>query len=80
MVRVAQRGRFSLYVFDERGEPHHRPHRHVRWSDGDARVALPDLVLLIGGPLPKQARDLVQDYAAELIAAWNRLNPGREIE
>ncbi len=79
MVKVAQRGRFSVYVYDERGERHHRPHCHVRWSDGEARVALPTLERLAGDELPAAARKLVEDHAADLAAAWDRLNPGRTI-
>ena len=76
---MAQRGRFRIYVYDERGQPHHRPHCNVRWSDGDAQVALPSLVLLDGDPLPRAAWRLVNDHLADLVAAWNRLNPERPI-
>lgn len=79
MVRVAQRGRFSVYVYDERGERHHLPHCHVRWSDGEAQVELPGLERLKGDVLPATARRLVGEHVAELIAAWNRLNPERTI-
>ena len=79
VVRVARRGRFSVYVYDEQGERHHLPHCHVRWSDGEARVALPTLEVLAGGPLPAGARKLVEDYAAAIADAWDRLNPERTI-
>lgn len=75
MVKVAQRGRYSVYVYDERGERHHRPHCHVRWPDGEARVALPTLELLAGDDLPAAARELVEEHAVDLHEAWNRLNP-----
>lgn len=79
MVRVAQGGRFSVYVYDERGGRHHLPHCHVLWSDGEAQVELPNRVVLEGDVLPAGARRLVRDHVAEIIAVWNRLNPERTI-
>jgi hypothetical protein len=77
MVRVVQRGRFSVYVYDERGERHHRPHCHVLWSDGEASVDLRTLDVLAGDALPALARRLVEDHEADITAAWDRLNPRR---
>jgi hypothetical protein len=77
VVRVVQRGRFSVYVYDERGERHHEPHCHVRWSDGEATVGLRTLNVLAGAALPALARRLVEDHEAEINAAWDRLNPRR---
>ena len=79
MVRVVQRGRYSVYVYDESGEPHHRPHCHVHWSGEQTSVALSDLTVLAGPPLPAAARQLLWDHIDEIRAAWNRLNPGRPI-
>ena len=79
MVWVTQRGRFSLYVDVEQGGRHHLPPCHVRWPDGEAQVELPNLAWLEGDALPAMARRLVEDRAAELVAAWNRLNPERTI-
>lgn len=79
MVRVAQRGRFGVYVYDERGGRHHLPHCHVRWSDGGTQVEPPNLLPLEGDPLPVMARRLVEEHVADLVAAWNRLNPERRI-
>lgn len=78
-MRVLQRGRFRVYVYPEEGEPHHKPHCNVRWSDGDAQVELPTLDPIVGDPLPREARDLIFEGRAALIAAWNLLNPGRRI-
>jgi Domain of unknown function (DUF4160) len=79
MVRVVASGRFSVYVFAEEGQPHHLPHCHVRWSDGQAVVELPSRRRRSGHALPAAARQLLEDHAAEIEAAWNRLNPGRPI-
>jgi hypothetical protein len=80
MVRVAQRGRFAVYVYSEKGQRHHEPHCHVVWSDGAASVSLLSRERLIGDPLPRGARRLVDDSLAALKAEWNRLNPGRPVE
>jgi hypothetical protein len=76
---VAQRGRYSVYVYVEQGGRHHLPHCHVRWSDGEAQVELPNLAWLEGDAWPATARRLVEDHVADLVAAWNRLNPERTI-
>ncbi len=75
MVKAVQRGRFSVYVDDEAGESHHRPHCHVRWADGHASVTLPDFTVLRGPLLATAARDELDDHIDDLRAAWNRLNP-----
>lgn len=80
MVKVAQRGRFSVYVHREIGQPHHRPHCHVRWSEDEVRVTVPDAELLAGQKLPAAARELVNDSMPDITAAWNRLNPERPVQ
>ncbi|MHB8576078.1 MAG: DUF4160 domain-containing protein [Dehalococcoidia bacterium] len=77
MVRVATRGRFSIYVYAEIGQPHHLPHCDVRWSDGNAQVALRSRTVLVGGPLPAAAARLLYDEYDKICAAWDALNPGR---
>lgn len=79
MVKVVERGRYSVYVFDEARSPHHLPHCHVRWAGSSASVALWDFQVL-GGVLPASALGLLEDHADEIRAVWNRLNPGRPIE
>lgn len=68
-----------MHVFDETGVPHHPPHCHVRWPGGWIPVALPKLAILVDAELPKAAGQLLDDHIDEIIAAWNRLNPGRPI-
>ena len=80
MVWVVTRGRFSVHVYAEAGQPHHLPHCHVRWSDGSTQVALPTLRVLAGEELPRPGRELLLDHLGEVCAAWDRLNPGRSIE
>jgi hypothetical protein len=80
VVRVASRGKISVYVYAEGGQPHHLPHCNVRWPDGDAQVALPTLLKIIGDDLPAQARELLHDHLEDICALWNQLNPGRMIQ
>ena len=79
MVRVVNRGRFAVYVYAEVGQPHHLPHCHVRWSDGDAQVVLPTLRLLAGDTLPREAHRMLVEHVEEIIAAWECLNPERTV-
>lgn len=79
MVKVVQRGRFSIYVYAESGQPHHLPHCHVYWSDGESVIGLARLSVLSGPPLPAAARELLRDYLADAKRAWTRLNPGSPI-
>ena len=80
LVKVVQRGRFSVYVYREVGQPHHSPHCNVRWSDGDTQVELPTLRRIIGTPLPGEAQRLLAEYRDEIVAAWNQLNPERRTQ
>ena len=61
MVKVAERGGYSVHVYAEAGEPRHRPHCHVRWPEGWVAVTLPDLTVLAGAQLPPTALELLQD-------------------
>jgi hypothetical protein len=79
MVRVATRGRYSVYVYVETGQPHHLPHCDVQWPDGNTQVALPSLEIIVGDPLPALARELLYDDLERICAAWDELNPGRPI-
>jgi len=75
MVKVIDDGRFSVYVYDERGVQHHLPHCDVRWSDGSStQVALPSLTMIVGRPLPPAARQLLREHLESLYMKWAELN------
>lgn len=74
-MRVLTIGAVSVYVYDERGQPHMLPHCHVRWSGQDAVLALGTLTLLVG---PEPSKAVLEHLAANLEtlwAEWDRLNP-----
>jgi len=79
VVKVAQRDRFSIYVYSELGQPHHLPHCHISWPDGESVVDLALLSVLQGDPLPGAARELLREHQAQVKRAWTSLNPGRPI-
>jgi hypothetical protein len=74
VVKVVERGRFRVYVYEEIDERHHLPHCHVFWADGRSVVRLDRLELLAGRPLPRAARELLQEYQDDLLDAWARIN------
>ena len=78
-MKVLDDGRFSVYVYREIEQPHHLPHCHVRWADGETVVALPLLQVIVGDPLPTTARQLLLDELEEVCAAWNEINIERTI-
>ena len=78
-VKVVEQSGFRVYVYREIGQPHHLPHCNVRWSDGDTQVELPTLTPIIGTPLPRGARQLLDVERESIVAAWNLLNPERSI-
>jgi hypothetical protein len=71
MVRVVTQGRYRIYVYQESGAPHHEPHCHVYWPDGECAVSLRTFAVL-RGPVD---RDAVQAHAGQIWATWNCLNP-----
>lgn len=73
-MNVLDSGRFSVYVYDEVGQPHHLPHCHVRWEGNDTSVALPTLIVLAGKPLPKAAMKLLLANLDKIYEAWDQLN------
>jgi hypothetical protein len=50
------------------------------WSDGRSVLELPTFRVLTGHPLPVAAWDVVRESKADIVAAWNLLNPERPIE
>lgn len=78
-VRVAQRGRYGVYVYAEFGERPHLPHCHVRWPGESVAVRLDAYRPLIQTTLPAEVDRLLRDYAEAIADAWDRLNPERSI-
>jgi uncharacterized protein DUF4160 len=74
VVKVAQRGRFRVYVYVEFDAPHHEPHCHVLWPDGQASVSIETWEVIRGDPLPSEARDLVFLHRKEIEQTWQHLN------
>lgn len=76
MARVLKFRNFGVYVFDERGSPHHLPHAHIRRRG--QHVACVFLVTLeLFNVVEDVDGDLVAELVAQqhvLIAAWEELN------
>ena len=70
-----------IRMFAEAAAPHHRPHLHAFYQD-DVGIFAIDTIELIGGELQRRQRRLVEAWAelhqAELMAAWARLQAGRQ--
>lgn len=73
-MKVVESGKFKVYVYDEKGQPHHLAHCHVRWDGKETVVVLPMLKVLTGEPLPKAGRELLRTHQSEIVEAWNLLN------
>jgi hypothetical protein len=77
MPKILDNGIYRVYVYANDNNPHHLPHCHVYWDGNDhaSVVSLPDLVEIVGDPLPRAARRLLQENVDVLMEAWERLNP-----
>ncbi len=73
-MRIASNGKYSIYVYVEVGQPHHLPHCHVRWVEGETLIELPSLKVLAGMPLPREAKQLVFQNLEEICTQWENLN------
>nr|MDQ2827635.1 hypothetical protein [Chloroflexota bacterium] len=51
MGRVVSDGKFTIYVYVERGGKHHKPHCHVMWAEGETILEIPSLNQITGDPL-----------------------------
>jgi hypothetical protein len=70
---IVRDGKFSIYVY---ADDHNPPHCHVFWGgDKEAVVDLNPVAQSEGDRLPRAGLELVRDHLAELLDAWNRLNP-----
>jgi hypothetical protein len=69
-------GNFAVYVYDERGQPHHLPHAHIK--QGRRRVASVFLLSLVvydnRQPLPRDLVDEIHVRQEELLRLWQELN------
>jgi hypothetical protein len=80
VVKVVQGGRIRVYVYDERGHRHHRPHCHIYWPGGACVVDLDGALLLAGPNPPAAAWELIRNHWDELKLAWNLLNQEKSLE
>ncbi len=69
-------GNFAVYVYDERGQPHHLPHAHIKLGRG--RVASIFLLSLVvydnREPLPRDLIKAIHMRQVELLKLWEELN------
>jgi hypothetical protein len=69
-------GNFAVYVFDERGQPHHLPHAHIKQRR--RRVASVFLLSLevydCRDRLPQALLDEIRKEQDNLLAKWVELN------
>lgn len=69
-------GNFAVYVYGERGEPHHLPHAHIK--QGGRRVASIFLLSLVvydnRQPLPRDLVEEIHVRQEELLRLWQELN------
>lgn len=69
-------GNFRVYVYDERGQPHHLPHAHIKL--GNRRVASIFLLSLEfydnRDPFPRALVKAIQEKQEVLLRLWQELN------
>ena len=69
-------GNFAVYVYDERGQPHHLPHAHIK--QGGRRVASVFLLSLVvyhdREPLPGDLIEAIHVRQEDLLRLWQELN------
>ena len=75
-MKVVSDGILAIYVYSsEAMQRHHSPHCHIRSTGGEIVVALPTLVIIVGGKLSKRAKSLLTENLDKICDAWNQLNP-----
>jgi len=69
-------GNMAVYVYDERGQPHHLPHAHIK--QGGRLVASVFLLSLEvyhrRGPLPRDLIEEIRVRQEDLLRLWQELN------
>lgn len=76
MARVVQFRNFGVYMFDERGAPHHLPHAHIK-RRGQQVASVFLLTLELFNVVDDVDGGLIAELAARqdvLVAAWEELN------
>ena len=76
MVRAFRYGNYAVYVLDERGQRHHRPHAHIKHRGQlVASVFLETLTLFHDHePLPPGLLTWLEDEQDALLELWVELN------
>jgi hypothetical protein len=76
MVRVLFERGYGVYVNDERGGQHHRPHAHVvhrRTRIGSVYLETLEYFLVIE-KIPRSLREAIAADQERLLATWEELN------
>jgi hypothetical protein len=76
MPRVLKCGNYGVFVLDERGQRHHRPHAHIKHR-GHRVASIFLLTLRVFDEterLPSDLVDHIREHQEELLAAWEKLN------
>ena len=77
MARVLRFRNFSVYVFNERGAPHHLPHALIKGRGGHHVASVFLLTLKLFNVVEEPSDELVKELEAQqeaLLAAWEELN------
>lgn len=77
MARVFRFRNFGVYVFDERGSPHHLPHAHIKGRGGQQFASVYLLSLELFNIVEDVGKEVIEELEAEqdaLLAAWEELN------
>lgn len=77
MTRVLWIRNFGVYVFDERGSPHHLPHAHIKGRGGHRIASVFLLTLELFNVVDQPSKEVLDELEAEqevLLAAWEELN------
>jgi hypothetical protein len=76
MPRILTYGNYGVFVYDERGQPHHLPHAHIR--NRGRRVASIFLFTLEVfddiEQLPSGLVGYISEHHEVLLARWEELN------
>lgn len=76
MARVLRFRNFGVYVYDERGSPHHLAHAHIR-RRGQHVASVFLMTLELFNEVEDVDRDLMDELGTQqavLIEAWEELN------